>query len=640
MSKPTIFNLPPEITCLIISQFDSAFGRLDDLLTLLRVFPHLIPFLTTAQIHAPDWKTRTIVHLLAKHKEDAELLATLIAMPTTDPNISFLPDHPIWPPSLDDGSYRTYRGWRTPLHTAVEAGNHAAVEVLLTHPSIDPNRDDEDGHTPIYVATQKGYLSVLQSLLSHPSTVVDTPVPPDEPFTTRRLISDMLRYSKAPLAVAARSGHTAIIALLLARPDISAHTRTEALSIAVDGGHVAIVALFLARNDVDLNAVSRCQYSTPLEVAIQRDHGDIVAMLLRRGDVRLARPRENVSRAPPLCQAVMDGNKDLVEMLFARDDMDPNVKEDDEIGGRTALAIAVEEGHVDIIAMLLAHEDLVADVPDANRCTPLNRAASLGRRDIVETLLGRDDVDPNWVPDKESEKGQPPLTVAAMEGHDEVVEILLKRGDLKVNQRDGHGMTALMWAIMKGEVEAARLLLLRKDVDVNARDPNEMPILSIATRFSAHMAPLLMQRDDLDVHARDKYGSTALATAAYSGDVETIALLLRRGLNVNTQDCNGFTPLMWAAKFGMAAAVKMLMECDGVDLNVCNVSGKSVLALTAESGKFETLKLLLGRSCVDVNARDGRGRTALALATTFKRSSKDGVDYDAVAKLLREHGGV
>ena len=61
-----------------------------------------------------------------------------------------------------------------------------------------------------------------------------------------------------------------------------------------------------------------------------------------------------------------------------------------------------------------------------------------------------------------------------------------------------------------------------------------------------------------------------------------------------------------------------------------NRDGETPLHLAAENGDKKMVELLLANQA-DVNATDGTGDTPLHLAVSYH--------HDAVAQLLREHGG-
>ncbi len=77
--------------------------------------------------------------------------------------------------SADDVNYqfKDLEG-ATQLWKAAELGCHLAVEEILQHPNIDPNKTHQEmGTTPLYVAAYFGHERVIKALLSHPSIQVN-----------------------------------------------------------------------------------------------------------------------------------------------------------------------------------------------------------------------------------------------------------------------------------------------------------------------------------------------------------------------------------------------------------------------------------------------------------------------------------
>jgi ankyrin repeat protein len=90
-----------------------------------------------------------------------------------------------------------------------------------------------------------------------------------------------------------------------------------------------------------------------------------------------------------------------VELLLARDDVDPDSKDSTD---QTPLLWAAENGHEAVVKLLLASDGVNPDSKNSMGQTPLMRAAEKGHKGVVELLLagdGRaattrgDGVDPN-----------------------------------------------------------------------------------------------------------------------------------------------------------------------------------------------------------------------------------------------------
>ncbi len=124
----------------------------------------------------------------------------------------------------------------TQLWKAAELGCHLAVEEILQHPDIDPNKTHKEmGTTPLYMAAYFGHERVVKVLLSHPSTQVN--------------------YGKeetTPLLMAAQEGHEGVVKMLLNCKDIDIEkASTERITparVASKFGHEYIHDLLSGRH--------------------------------------------------------------------------------------------------------------------------------------------------------------------------------------------------------------------------------------------------------------------------------------------------------------------------------------------------------------------------------------------------------
>ncbi|KAF2177265.1 ankyrin, partial [Zopfia rhizophila CBS 207.26] len=62
--------------------------------------------------------------------------------------------------------------------------------------------------------------------------------------------------------------------------------------------------------------------------------------------------------------------------------------------------------------------------------------------------------------------------------------------------------------------------------------------------------------------------------------------------DLNSKDKHGRTPLYWAARDGHDAAVKLLLEKDGVNPDSKDIYGQTPLSIAARNGHKAIVKLL------------------------------------------------
>jgi ankyrin repeat protein len=113
----------------------------------------------------------------------------------------------------------------TQLWKAAELGCHLAVEEVLQHLSVDPNKiHNGTGTTPLYVAAYFGHERVVKALLSHPSIQVNCG-----------------KGETTPLFMAAQEGHEGVVKMLLGCEDVDIEkATTEGITparVASEFGH-------------------------------------------------------------------------------------------------------------------------------------------------------------------------------------------------------------------------------------------------------------------------------------------------------------------------------------------------------------------------------------------------------------------
>ena len=236
---------------------------------------------------------------------------------------------------------------------------------------------------------------------------------------------------------------------------------------------------------------------------------------------------------------------------------------------------------------------------DQDGVTPLMRAASAGRGDIVSALIGA-----GADPQARTSGGVNALMMASLGGYAEAVRSLLA-AKLDANLKDNQGRTALMAAASSGEQDVVDALLAA-GADVKIEDAGGASALTYASAegFDGAVAALQARgakpgdRELLLAAARCKTGivrsyiagglavnpkdagTTPLIVASGGNCVDTVALLIERGAELNAKDSDGWTALIKAAAAGHAEVVRIVLA-KGADTTVTDSAGRSAWSYAA-----------------------------------------------------------
>ena len=227
---------------------------------------------------------------------------------------------------------------------------------------------------------------------------------------------------------------------------------------------------------------------------------------------------------------------------------------------------------------------------------------------------------------------------------------------LTVDDRDEHGMTALMRSARQGDsLEAARLIAVGADVNavVPTRDGRELlaflawmqelpksdigysPLHYAVGGGNAGVARLLIARG-ADVHVAARGGTTPFDIAVSRSDVPAMAMLVRAGARPNPAN------LVSAASHSSAETVRFLLE-NGIDPNAVptpvGTQRASPPAVILATGRGDTavLRALLDAGA-NVNSRDVNGWSALRWARHSASRQRGDARAREVARMLEAAG--
>ena len=298
----------------------------------------------------------------------------------------------------------------TPLYYAVDSGNLAAVEFLLSK-GADVTLAFRDGSTALHAAALKGHDRIAQILIE---SGVDVFAADAEGRTAlywakkhgfkelTQLLADLMGVHGA-----AGKGDTDLLKQMVREnPDLVRFRDTRGrtpLFYAVQNNRIA-AATFLLSNGASTEAADK-QGLTPLHVAVLKGLPEMVELLLEHGANINARAEK---ARTPLYWAIKHDQGELTGLLR---------KHGAVVGGGTETPIhkAVREGDLETVRKILQEDPEAVHAKDGMGWTPLHVASIEGHSDLFRFLLeaGAD-------PTQTDDMGKDPLYWAKLEGHSEI----------------------------------------------------------------------------------------------------------------------------------------------------------------------------------------------------------------------------
>jgi len=162
----------------------------------------------------------------------------------------------------------------------------------------------------------------------------------------------------------------------------------------------------------------------------------------------------------------------------------------------------------------------------------------------------------------------------------------------KLNARDHHGNTPLIWAVMQGNEQLAELLIDQGSAVNMQNFVGETALIMAAARGFDKICTLLVE-NGADTRLASLDGSTPLHMAAAGGHLEAIKSLVLHGAFVNVADEEGDVPIHYAVREEQRDAIELLVKYCGADPNLANEDGETPYDLALDL-KEDTVDLLSG----------------------------------------------
>ena len=227
---------------------------------------------------------------------------------------------------------------------------------------------------------------------------------------------------------------------------------STALMSAVHKRAKSVIALFTSDMEVDVN-VKDTSNRNALMIAANSNQAKVVTMLLARPE-QLLKEQSNTGRTALAC-AVLNGSDKIFDALLAKDGIDINTVNNK---GHTPLVTAIIRNNSHAFTRLLARDEIDVKSHDIHQCNVLATAAALGRVEMLDALLKRQELGCDALNHRDH-AGNTPLTWAIKYNRFDSAAHLLASGLVNLETTKPSGETALLMAVKKNDIEMARLLL-------------------------------------------------------------------------------------------------------------------------------------------------------------------------------------
>jgi ankyrin repeat protein len=433
------------------------------------------------------------------------------------------------------------------LHWAAFVGHENIARELLQG-GCDVNQEDFEGMTPLMVASRQGHSGIVRMLLREWHAEATTSEQGKSAllyattFNQEKVVRVLLEHShvdnagSAPLGQAIALGYIGVVKLLLSDPRVNPYVALpdgkSGLTIAASSGFSGIVDLLLSKNDLEVKE----RGTMALTAALQKGHKAIARRIL--DDQRIYAGLDNVQGLAMIHSVVGSGNVDLLSALVRN--LDIASSSIIERGKTTPLVLAVQTGQLHIVRSLLKSSNVNIDAKDELGRTALSWAAEAGAGHILHTLLAVDGIDT----EVRDNKGWPPLFYAAAGTCEETVSALLKVGRVPVDTLGPFGTTPLFHVKETGIAQ----ILLDAGADCNWRNAKGVtPLMHMYHEGHEQHAVLeLLCQRGADLHSLGENGNTILLRAAKRGDAWMVNLLLKNGAGVDEPGKHGGSILLSA----------------------------------------------------------------------------------------------
>lgn len=462
----------------------------------------------------------------------------------------------------DDGS--------TALHCAARAGQLSIVEYLF-HIGADTNLLNKKNRTPFQEGILGGDVSTMIYMLKNNMSAMDTKMRFLSTFKTAML-----------------EGNEDILKTFTDHLEHEVICEEQGLNMlreAIKHSHVNLVHWLLSSVNVKVNSLYKTG-DVPIRHATKVGHIDVMEVLMASNDLD-PNVRCGYNIDAPLHVAVEKGFRDAVELLLKDGRVNVNVESQ---RGSTSLHLAVKQDKIDIARLILAHPKVDVNIVNRYGDTPLFEA--IGRLEVLENpTLDNSATTIHATNISEGLETEPAITGNRLI----MVQILCQAPEINLTVKDKSGNTPLQLAVYR----------------------TCWPIVQCLLRYAG---------------AKKLWGASSEIRLPLFRVSDLPKLLKELIWHEDFQSANGFKNLLFSAALYRVSEVVGLMSQTQVFENVVmgdDTAAALLCAVCTASHDTKALEYILQQPNTNVNCQADPGMTALQVAVAIRST-------EAVAVLL-EH---
>ncbi|CAL4061279.1 unnamed protein product, partial [Meganyctiphanes norvegica] len=453
------------------------------------------------------------------------------------------------------------------LHIAAKKGSINVFACLLSY-GIDVNTVNKKGKTPLHYAAQSKDEKILEMIIDKGGKLD---------------IDD--KYGRIPLHNAAISGSKISCELLVQNDSTKTHankkdkTGKTPLIMAAEAGYFHCCRVM---ENANLNMQDNVGKSALYCACEKGQLKTIIWLLKHEANIELADKKGYT----PIIAAARGGHKKCLETLHTKGANIMHISKTN----KNILHYAAENKSEACLEYCINIEELRKseniNKKDKFRNTPIMYALQKEAEKCVLMLL---DAGASKVMGISAAKGESPLHLAAKQGFFSVCRTLLEDSDLRIDQRNHDGNTALHFAAKFGSAGLCKLLLDKK-ASYDIRNKNgEIPLHVAAKHNQISSLRCLSAAHRQMLRHRDNNGNTALHIVAASGKTDGCKVIVSYNLKtlIDT-DKKGRYPFQVAYNKGHFEIFRFLLR--NIQIKTLSDSHKKVLNTTIHRYMHEALK--------------------------------------------------